>query len=42
VNDVTIDDITTSMATLNECAKTLKKAGADKVFALVAAVAARH
>ena len=37
-----VDDISTSMATLNECAKTLKQAGADKVFALVAAVATRH
>jgi len=36
-----VDDITTSGATLNECAKTLKQAGADKVFALVAAVAAQ-
>jgi ComF family protein len=34
-----VDDITTSGATLNECAKTLKEAGAAKVFALVAAVA---
>jgi predicted amidophosphoribosyltransferase len=34
-----VDDITTSGATLNECAKTLKEAGAKKVFALVAAVA---
>jgi competence protein ComFC len=34
-----VDDITTSGATLNECAKTLKEAGAQKVFALVAAVA---
>jgi len=36
-----VDDITTSGATLNECAKTLKDAGAAKVFALVAAVAAQ-
>ena len=35
-----VDDITTSGATLNECAKTLKAAGAAKVFALVVAVAA--
>ena len=35
-----IDDITTSGATLNECARTLKDAGADKVYALVVAVAA--
>ena len=34
-----IDDIKTSGATLNECAKTLKEAGASKVFALVLAVA---
>ncbi|MHC5060407.1 MAG: ComF family protein [Planctomycetota bacterium] len=34
-----VDDITTSGATLNECAKTLKQAGAAKVFAAVVAVA---
>lgn len=34
-----VDDITTSAATLNECAKTLKQAGVKKVFALVVAVA---
>jgi len=34
-----VDDITTSGATLNECAKTLKEAGAQRVFAVVAAVA---
>ena len=34
-----VDDITTSGATLNECAKTLKQAGAEMVFAVVAAVA---
>jgi ComF family protein len=34
-----VDDIKTTGATLNECAKTLKKAGASKVFALVLAVA---
>ena len=34
-----VDDITTSGATLNECARTLKEAGAQKVFAVVAAVA---
>jgi len=34
-----VDDITTSGATLNECAKILKQAGAKKVFALVVAVA---
>ena len=34
-----VDDIKTSGATLNECAKTLKKVGTKKVFALVLAVA---
>ncbi len=34
-----IDDIKTSGATLNECAKVLKEAGAVKVFAIVIAVA---
>ena len=34
-----VDDIKTSGATLNECAKTLKEAGASKVFAVVLAVA---
>jgi len=34
-----VDDIKTTGATLNECAKTLKQAGAAKVFALVLAVA---
>lgn len=34
-----VDDITTSGATLNECAKTLKSAGAEKVYAIVLAVA---
>ncbi len=34
-----VDDIKTSGATLNECAKTLKEAGASKVFALVLAIA---
>ena len=34
-----IDDITTSGATLNECARTLKQAGAKNVFAAVLAVA---
>ena len=36
-----VDDITTSHATLNECAKTLKAAGAGKVLACVVAVAAQ-
>jgi ComF family protein len=34
-----IDDIKTTGATLNECAKTLKQAGAERVYALVLAVA---
>lgn len=34
-----VDDITTSGATLNECAKVLKHAGAKKVYTIVAAVA---
>lgn len=34
-----IDDIKTTGATLNECSRTLKEAGAAKVFALVLAVA---
>ncbi len=34
-----VDDITTSHATLNECVKTLKAAGAAKVVACVVAVA---
>ncbi len=37
-----VDDIKTTGATLNECAKTLKEAGASKVFALVLAVAGQH
>lgn len=37
-----VDDITTSGATLNECAKTLKEAGAGKVITLVIAVAAQN
>jgi len=38
-NACLVDDIKTTGATLNECAKTLKQAGASKVFALVLAVA---
>jgi competence protein ComFC len=34
-----VDDIKTTGATLNECARTLKEAGAARVFALVLAVA---
>jgi ComF family protein len=34
-----VDDIKTSGATLNECAKALKEAGAARVYALVLAVA---
>jgi len=34
-----IDDVKTTGATLNECAKTLKQAGAKKVYAVVLAVA---
>jgi predicted amidophosphoribosyltransferase len=37
-----VDDIKTSGATLNECASVLKRAGADKVFALVLAVAGQN
>ncbi len=37
-----IDDVKTTGATLNECAKTLKLAGAEKVYALVLAVAGRN
>jgi competence protein ComFC len=37
-----IDDIKTTGATLNECAKTLKEAGAAKVYALVLAVAGQN
>lgn len=38
-NTCLVDDIKTTGATLNECARTLKNAGAAKVFALVLAVA---
>jgi competence protein ComFC len=37
-----VDDIKTTGATLNECAKTLKEAGAAKVFSLVLAVAGQN
>ncbi len=37
-----VDDIKTTGATLNECAKVLKDAGAAKVFALVLAVAGQN
>ena len=37
-----VDDIKTTGATLNECAKTLKQASASKVFALVLAVAGQQ
>jgi ComF family protein len=37
-----VDDIKTSGATLNECAKTLKEAGAARVYALVLAVAGQR
>jgi ComF family protein len=37
-----VDDIKTSGATLNECARTLKDAGAGKVYAVVLAVAGQR
>jgi len=37
-----VDDIKTTGATLNECARILKQAGASKVFALVLAVAGQN
>ena len=37
-----VDDIKTTGATLNECAKTLKETGASEVFALVLAVAGQR
>jgi ComF family protein len=37
-----VDDVKTTGATLNECAKTLKEAGAKKVYAIVLAVAGQQ
>lgn len=37
-----IDDVKTTGATLNECAKMLKQAGAQSVFAIVLAVAGQN
>ncbi len=37
-----VDDIKTTGATLNECARTLKQAGAENVYALVLAVAGQN
>ena len=37
-----VDDIKTTNATLNECAKTLKLAGAKKVFAVVISAAGQE
>jgi competence protein ComFC len=37
-----VDDIKTTGATLNECARVIKQAGAAKVFALVLAVAGQN
>ena len=37
-----VDDVKTTGATLNECAKVLKQAGAARVFALVVAVAGQN
>lgn len=37
-----VDDVKTTGATLNECAKTLKEAGVNKVFGLVLAVAGQE
>lgn len=37
-----VDDVKTTGATLNECAKVLKEAGAKKVYALVLATAGQH
>ena len=37
-----VDDIKTTGATLNECARTLKEAGASRVFGLVLAVAGQN
>jgi predicted amidophosphoribosyltransferase len=37
-----VDDIKTTGATLNECAKVLNQAGAAKVYALVLAIAGQN
>jgi predicted amidophosphoribosyltransferase len=37
-----VDDVKTTGATLNECAKVLKEAGAKKVYALVLATAGQQ
>ncbi|MCP4726246.1 MAG: ComF family protein, partial [bacterium] len=38
-NTILVDDIVTSGATINECAKELKKAGVENVFVLTAVLA---
>ena len=37
MNIVLIDDVETTGSTLNECAKVLKQAGANKIYALTLA-----